>query len=103
MEQAFYTTLYAAVAFAVQHMGLTLPAQVEFGLLKLEDVQITVPSEETWGPIQANEIILRKTLTSADPAILNEALLEFFNEVFDKAGYRPPTAMHHFPPGPPQL
>jgi hypothetical protein len=29
MGQAFYTTLYAAVAFAVQHMGLTLPAQVE--------------------------------------------------------------------------
>ena len=102
MELAFYVTLHNAVAFAVNHMELTFPAQVEFGLLKLEGVQITDPTETTWGPIQANEIIVRKTLADAYPETLNTALLEFFNEVFDKAGFRRPAAMHHFPPGPPR-
>jgi hypothetical protein len=102
MEQAFYATLHAAVAFAVEHMDLAFPAQVEFGLLNLEGVQITVPADETWGPIHADEIILRRILADDDPASLNQPLLEFFYEVFDKAGFRRPAAMHHFPPGPPQ-
>jgi hypothetical protein len=89
MEQAFFATLYAAVAFAVEQMDLVFPAQVEFGLLNLEGVHITVPTEETWGPIHGDEVILTTTLADADPA-------------FDKAGFRRPEAMHHFPPGPPQ-
>ena len=101
-EQAFYATLHDAATFAVQHMALKFPAQVEFGLLRLQNVKITVPSEETWGPIQADEIVVRKTLADPDPATLNEALLEFFSEVFDKAGFQRPAGMHHFPPGPPQ-
>jgi hypothetical protein len=101
MEQAFYKTLHATVPFAIQHMALTFPAQIEFGLLDLEGVQITVPTEETWGPIQRHEVVHRTVLASADPAELNRALLEFFGEVFDKAGYERPHGMHSFPPGPP--
>jgi hypothetical protein len=59
MEQTFYRTLHAAVPFAVQNMALTFPALVEFGLLDLQGVQITVPAEETWGPIQAEDVVLR--------------------------------------------
>ena len=40
MELAFYVTLHNAVAFAVNHMELTFPAQVEFGLLNLEDMPL---------------------------------------------------------------
>jgi nucleoside phosphorylase len=101
MEQAYYKTLHAAVPFAIHHMALAFPAQVEFGLLDLEGVQITVPTEETWGPIQRQEVVHRTVLASADPAELNRALLEFFGEVFDKAGYERPQGMHGFPAGPP--
>lgn len=102
MEQAFYRALHAAVPFAVAYMELTFPAQVEFGLLDLQGVQITVPSEETWGPIHADEVVFRTVLTGPDAHELNRALLAFFSEVFDKAGYTRPKGMHYFPPGPPQ-
>jgi hypothetical protein len=102
MEQAFYKTLHTAVPFTIQHMALAFPAQVEFGLLDLEGVQITVPTEDTWGPIHTVEVVYRTLLASADPAELNRALLEFFTEVFDKAGYERPQGMHGFPPGSPR-
>jgi len=92
-----------AVPFATEHLALTFPAQVEFGLLDLEGVQISVPTEETWGPIQTDEVVHRTVLASADPAELNRVLLEFFREVFDKAGYERPQGMHGFPPAPPHL
>jgi hypothetical protein len=53
------------------------------------------------GPIHTDEVVYRTLLASADPAELNRALLEFFTEAFDEAGYERPQGMHGFPPGPP--
>ena len=54
------------------------------------------------GPIQFDEAVVRVKLASPDAAAINAALLEFFNEVFDKTGYARPEGLNHFPPGPPR-
>jgi hypothetical protein len=80
----------------------TFPCHVELGVVGIRGAHLTASQEDIRGPIQFDEATARFELTSADPSALNKALLEFFDEVFDKTGYARPANQNNFPPGPPQ-
>jgi nucleoside phosphorylase len=101
LEQAFYKALHGNVAFSMKELGLSFPCTVVLGLVGLSDAYLGVSLEDVRGPIQSNDAIVRRELRRADPAAINELLLEFFNEVFDKTGYPRPPGLYGFPPGPP--
>jgi hypothetical protein len=101
-ERLYYDKLCAAIAFAVQHLGLTFPCNVEFGLIRLQGVHVCVNNEDMRGPIQVDEVICREELASGNPADLNAALPKFFDRIFDVTGYARPAGLHNFPPGPPR-
>lgn len=102
LEQRFYRALHKNVALAAAHLGLTFPCYVELGLLTMRDAHLGVNNDDIRGPIQFDEAVVRVELASADATAINAALLEFFNEVFDKTGYARPIGLNHFPPGPPR-
>jgi hypothetical protein len=92
LEKAFYRALHKNVPFAVAHLGLTFPCHVELGILGIRGAYLAVVEQDVRGPIHFDEAVVRGELQSADPEAINAALLEFFNEVFDKTGYpRPKT------------
>lgn len=98
LEQAFVRALHTNVPFAVANLGLTFPCQLELGLLRIRGAHLAVSEDDIRGPIQFDEALVRAPLTSADPETIDAALLEFFNEVFDKTGYARPESLHGFPP-----
>jgi nucleoside phosphorylase len=102
LEKAFYRVLHKNVPFAVAHLGLTFPCHVELGILSIRGAYLAVVEQDVRGPIHFDEAVVRGELQSADPEAINAALLEFFNEVFDKTGYPRPQNLNHFPPGPPR-
>lgn len=101
LEQSFYRALHTNVPFAVAHLGLTFPCHVEMGLLRIRGAHLGISGDDIRGPIQFDEAFVRVPLASADA--INGALLEFFNEVFDKTGYARPENLHGFPPRPPHV
>lgn len=101
-EQAFYRTLHKNIAFAVEHLGLAFPCIVELGLVGVAGAHIALYNTDVRGPLQHDAAIVRKQLASASATEINAALLEFFEEVYDKTGYVRPTGLHGFPPGPPR-
>jgi nucleoside phosphorylase len=101
-ERLYYDNLRAAIAFAIQHLGLTFPCNVEFGLIRLQGVHVCVNNEDIRGPIQVDEVVCREELASGDPADLDAALLKFFDHIYDVTGYARPAGLHNFPPGPPR-
>lgn len=100
LEKAFYSALHRNVAFAVTHLGLTFPCQVELGILGLRGAYLAVVEQDVRGPIQFDEAVVRLELPSDEPVAINAVLLEFFNEVFDKTGFARPEGLHNFPPDP---
>ena len=102
LEKGFYRALHANVPFAVQHLGLTFPCEVELGLLNMRGAHLGVHLDDIRGPIQFDEAIVQVELRSADSVAINTALLAFFDEVFDKTGYARPEGLNGFPPGPPR-
>jgi hypothetical protein len=101
-EELFYKTLHAGVAFGMEYLGLSLPCQVELGILNTRQMHIGITTEDIRGPVQANEAIYRVVLPDAEQATINSALLEFFNQVYDLSGYSRPQGLYGFPPGPPK-
>ncbi len=100
-EQAFYAALHRNLAFAAEHVGLCFPCTVELGLVGLTNAHLAL-NEDDFRGFQRNEAIVRKELASAVPSAINEVLLEFFSEVYDKTGFHRPPGLHGFPPGPPR-
>jgi hypothetical protein len=82
-------------------MLLAFPAQVEFGLLDLEGVQITVPTDETWGAHPKARGRASDGACECGSRVTQSSAPGVFGEVFDKAGYERPHGIHGFPPGPP--
>jgi nucleoside phosphorylase len=103
MEQTFYQKTHAAVAFAASRLGLTFPADIEFGVLGLEDVHLAVRDEDIRGPIQIDKVLSPHKLTSDFSQDIDRALLGFFNQLYDATGYARPDNLFGFPPNPPQL
>jgi nucleoside phosphorylase len=102
LEKGFYRALHRNVTLAAGQLRLTFPCHVELGLLNLRGAHLGVNEGDIRGPIQFDEAIVRVELASADDAAINAALLEFFNEVFDRTGFARPEGLNHFPPGPPR-
>jgi hypothetical protein len=98
LEQSFDRALHTNVPFAVAHLGLTFPCHVELGLLRIRGAHLGVEGNDIRGPIQFDEAVVRVPLASANAEAINGALLEFFDEVFDKTGYARPENLHGFPP-----
>jgi hypothetical protein len=102
LEQGFYRALHKNLPFAVAHLGLTFPCEVELGLLNMRGAHLGVDQRDIRGPIQFDEAIVQIELGSADAVAIDTALLAFFDEVFDKTGYARPEGLNRFPPGPPR-
>lgn len=102
LEKGFYRALHQNVLLAAEHLDLTFPCHVELGLLNMRGAHLGVDQGDIRGPIQFDEAIVRAKLASADVAAINAALLEFFDEVYDRTGFARPEGLYHFPPGPPR-
>jgi hypothetical protein len=101
LEQTFFSALHQNIAFAARHLGLTFPCIVEMGLLGVAKVNLILGDEDI-PAIRAPNVIVRRVLSSADSAAINDVLLEFFSEVHDKTGYARPAGLFGFPLGPPR-
>jgi hypothetical protein len=53
-EDVNFQTLWAAVSLAVRHLRLTVPCEVEFGLLGTKGLHVGVHSNEFWGPMKGD-------------------------------------------------
>jgi nucleoside phosphorylase len=102
LEQGFHRALHKNVSLAASRLSLTFPCHVELGLLSMRGAHLGVDDGDIRAPIQFDEAIVRVELASADAAAIDAALLEFFNEVFDRTGFARPEGLNHFPPGPPR-
>src|SRR5262249_5704467 len=99
-EAVFFDKARAAVAFAVQHLGLTFPCEIEMGLIGTADGNLAIVQDDI-RPIQVEKIVLRQSLPNPSDGAVNAALLAFFNEVYDTTGFARPESLFNFPPGPP--
>jgi hypothetical protein len=97
-ESAYYNTLHSLIRFARESLDLKAPWQVEFGLVGLNGgLYLGMPDSEQWGPIRKSEIIRRSILSDDNPSTVDTALLDFFSEIFDSAGYSRPEKFNGFP------
>jgi nucleoside phosphorylase len=101
LEQMYYDRAHAAVEFAGSQLGVEVPCDLELGVLGLKGTKLAVNTEDIRGPIQIGDVIVRRTLASADPDDINRVLLEFFEALYDATGYARPGGLFHFPPEPP--
>ena len=101
-EDIFYNATHASVTFSTAHLGLKLPCQVEFGLLDTKGVRLGITTDDICGPLHAQDAVCRVVLPSAEREAINAALLQFFAQVYDLSGFRRPTGLYGFPPGPPR-
>lgn len=102
LEQTFYQKAHSAVAFAVSQLGLAFPADIEFGILRLEGVQLAVQDQDIRGPIRLNKIISAHELKTGSAAEIDQALVAFFDQIYDATGYARAVGQFHFPPEPPR-
>ena len=102
LEELFYETLHAGVAFGREHLRLSLPCRIELGLLETRGMHIGITTDDIRGPVHANEAVCRNVLLDAERATINSALLQFLDQVHDLSGYQRPQGLHGFPPGPPK-
>jgi len=100
LESVFFDKVRAAVAFAVQHLGLAFPCEIEMGLIDTRDVSLAIGQDDI-RPIRIEKIVLRQSLLNPSNDAVNAALLSFFNQVYDATGFRRPDSLFGFPPGPP--
>jgi nucleoside phosphorylase len=102
LEQTFYQMAHGAVAFAVGQLGLTFPADIDFGVLRTEGVQLAVKDDDIRGPIRLNKIISSHELKTGTAAEVDRALVAFFDQIYDATGYARAVGQFHFPPEPPR-
>jgi nucleoside phosphorylase len=100
-ESIFYDKVRVAIAFAVQHLGLTFPCAIEMGLLGTADVTLAINQEDT-RVIRNEKIVLRQDLADAAGTNIDAALLSFFNAIYDATGHARPEGLFGFPPNSPK-
>jgi nucleoside phosphorylase len=100
-EGVFFDKVKAAVAFGVQHLGLTFPCDIEMGLLDTADVSLVLNNDDM-RVIRREQVLMRQTLPDASDAAVNAVLLEFFYAVYGATGFARPENLFGFPPGPPR-
>jgi nucleoside phosphorylase len=101
-EQIFYDKARAAIEFAVQHLGVRFPCEIEMGLLGTMDATLAISSEDM-REMRTDKVVLRQPLPNYSDDAMNAALLKFFDRVYDSTGYARPASHFDFPPGPPRM
>jgi len=101
-EDLFYNGAHTAVAFGREHLRLSFPCNIEFGLLEMRGVHLGITTEDIRGPVHATEAVCHVILPAAERDAVNAALQQFFDQVYDLSGYRRPKGLYGFPPGPPR-
>ena len=101
-EQTFYQKAHAAVTFAVSQLGLTFPADIEFGIIGIEGVYLAIHNDDIRGPMQTDKVIYSHALETGSVPEIDQALVEFFNRLYDATGHARTNGLFHFPPGPPR-
>jgi hypothetical protein len=91
------------VAFAFSQLGLKFPADIEFGVLRLEGVQLAVQDQDIRGPIRLNKIISPHELKTGSAVEIDQALVDFFDQIYNATGFARAVGQFYFPPGPPRL
>ena len=100
-ERTYSEKLRSLIGFASKHLGLGPPWQVECGLVGIKGLNILLPPQEFFGPIQKPEITYRMIVNDDKPSSIDAFLLAFFTQVYDATGYARPDNLHGFPPGRP--
>lgn len=97
-ERTYCNTLHSLIRFAKENLNLNTPWQIEFGVVGLNGgLYLGMQNNEQWGPIRKSEIIRRSTINDDKPQTVDAVLLDFFNEIFDAAGYPRPEKFCGFP------
>jgi hypothetical protein len=101
-ERVYYDQLRALTQFALEHLSLSAPWEVECGVAGSKGLHLWVSAQETSGPIVQADVITRRTMKSGSEAEMDAILLEFFNLLHAAAGSERPKGLHGFPPGRPR-
>ncbi len=101
-ERLYYSHLRALTQFALTHLSLSAPWEVECGIAGTRGLHLWVAGQETLGPIVQPEVIVRRTLKTASAAEMDDLLLEFFNVLYIAAGSERAAGLHGFPPEAPR-
>jgi hypothetical protein len=97
-ERVYYDQLRALIAFALEHLSLSAPWEVECGIAGSRGLHLWVSGQDTLGPIVQSDIVVRRTIKSGSEAEMDSVLLEFFNLVHAAAGSERPAGLNGFPP-----
>jgi nucleoside phosphorylase len=100
-EELFFEKLRSALAFAVQHLGLTFPCTTEMGLIGTAEVALAV-STENFQPMRSDKVVCREPLADSSDTAINAVLLKFFSLIYDATGFARPVSLFGFPPNRPQ-
>lgn len=101
-ERVCYDQLRTLTQFALEHLSLSAPWEVECGVAGSKGLHLWVSAQETSGPIVQTEVVTRRTMKTGSEAEIDTILLEFFNLLHAAAGTERPKGLHGFPPGRPR-
>jgi hypothetical protein len=101
-ERVYYDHLRALTSFALEHLSLSAPWEVECGIAGSRGLHVWVSAQDTAGPIVQTDVVVRRTMRSGSEAEMDAVLLEFFNLVHAAAGCERPAGLHGFPPDRPR-
>jgi hypothetical protein len=85
------------VSFAQRELEIAPPYTVELGLTGIRDAHIAMPENQLWGPIHQPSLSHRVVLHRLDEGALKSLLAEFFEKMYDLAGYSRPKNLYGFP------
>lgn len=100
-ERVYYDHLRALTAFALEHLSLSAPWEIECGIAGSRGLHLWLSGQDTLGPIVQSDVIVRRTIKSASEAQLDSVLLEFFKLLHSAAGAEREQDLHGFPGGRP--
>jgi hypothetical protein len=96
-EQLIARGLYDYVRFANNKLGFNPPYHVEIGMTNVKNYVLLMPYKREIGPVTQRDIVIHSELKSCDPKDIDALLLNFFETVFDAAGYSRPACYNGFP------
>jgi nucleoside phosphorylase len=101
LEDVFFDKVRSALAFSVQHLGLTFPCEIEMGIIGTTDVSLAI-ADDNMPKIRRPKIIFRQHLADSSDTAVNGALLAFFDQIYDATGFARPPSLFGFPPSRPR-
>ena len=104
VEESFYRVLRHYIEFASATLELPMPYHLQMGIVGLSGTRLAIPRElgAPWGPIRARQVVQEHDIFDQSERHIDEALLAFFEALFDLTGFERPSGLNNFPPGPPR-